>query len=192
MAAEFHDIRFRSGEKTPYKDLNNSPQIRFRIPVTLDTSAHKVSLIAQSQLASVNLPITEKTQNVLFQYRADVYQVFQHLKRMVRCIIDFSLEKSDSITLRNALFLCRSIGGKCWDDDVMVLKQINNIGPASVLKLVNAGIRTIEALENTEPHRVEIALKRMPPFGHDVVKAARAFPRLRVMANNSGKPVGCG
>ena len=74
----------------------------------------------------------------------------------------------------------------------MVLKQINNIGPASVLKLVNAGIRTIEALENTEPHRVEIALKRMPPFGHDVVKAARAFPRLRVMANNSGKPVGCG
>lgn len=189
MASEWADIRFRSGEKTSYKDLNKSPQIRFPIPVNLDIPAHKVSLIIQSQLGSVNLPVNEKASSNLFQYQTDTFLVFQHLRRLIRCVIDFKYAEGDSVALRNALFMCRSIGARCWDDSPMVLKQLEKIGPAGVLKLVKAGVRSVEALENTEPHRIEMALNRNPPFGMQVVAAARAFPKLRISVSVLGKPV---
>lgn len=189
MASEWQDIRFRGAEKTSYKDMNNSPQIRFRIPVNLDSSAHKVSLIIQSQLGAVNLPADEKSSANVFQYQTDTFLVFQHLRRLVRCIVDFKFAEGDSVSLRNALFMCRSIGARCWDDWSLVLRQLEKIGPAGVLKLVNAGIDSIEALEHTEPHRIEMALRRNPPFGLQVVDAARAFPKLRVSVNVAGKPV---
>jgi ATP-dependent DNA helicase HFM1/MER3 len=157
--------------------------------VNLDTPAHKVSLIIQSQLGSVNLPVVEKSSNNVFQYQTDTFLVFQHLRRLIRYIIDFKCADGDSVALRNALFMCRSIGARCWDDSPMVLKQLEKIGPAGVLKLANAGIRSIEALEHADSHRIEMALKRNPPFGMQVVAAARAFPKLRISVNIIGKPV---
>jgi ATP-dependent DNA helicase HFM1/MER3 len=70
-----------------------------------------------------------------------------------------------------------------------VLKQLENIGPAGVLKLVNIGVKSIEALEHTEPYRIETALKRNQPFGMQVIEAAKAFPKLRVSLSVVGKPV---
>lgn len=189
MAQEWQDIRFRGTEKSSYKDLNKVPSIRFPIHVNLDSSAHKVSLIIQSQLGGVNLPLTEKTQSNAFQYTTDTSLVFQHLRRLIRCVIDFKATEEDSVSLRNALFMCRSIGARCWDDWSLALKQLDKIGPAGVAKLANIGVNSIEALESTEAHRIETALRRNPPFGMQVIDAARAFPRLRVSVNVVGKPV---
>ena len=188
-ASEYKDIRFRQNEKTQYKELNKSPQIKFPIPVNLDLPAHKVSLIIQSQLGGVELPIDEKTKNNMFQYMAETHLVFQHAQRLVRCIIEFKLSLEDSVALRNALFICRSLGARCWDDSPLQLKQINKIGPAGVRKLVNAGIRTIEALEQTEPHRIETILHRSSPFGIQTVDIAKGFPKLRISLKTVGKPV---
>jgi ATP-dependent DNA helicase HFM1/MER3 len=183
-------MRFRGAEKARYKDLNNSPQIRFRIPVNLDLPAHKVSLIIQSQLGGTVLPADPKSSNSNnYQYQADVFLVFQQLRRLIRCIVDFKSIEGDSISLRNALFMCRSIGARCWDDWPLVLKQLDKIGPAGVLKLVNIGIKSIEAVEHAEPHRLESALKRNQPFGRQIIDAAKAFPKLRVSLSVVGKPV---
>ncbi|TKA69582.1 hypothetical protein B0A49_04499 [Cryomyces minteri] len=61
QAAEFKEVRFRSGEKPLYKTLNSSLSMKFPIPVDLALPAHKVSLIIQSVLGAVDLPTDEKT-----------------------------------------------------------------------------------------------------------------------------------
>jgi ATP-dependent DNA helicase HFM1/MER3 len=85
--------------------------------------------------------------------------------------------------------LCRSLGARCWDDSPLQLKQIERIGIAGVRRLVNADIKSIEALENTEAHKIESILGRAPPFGLRILDAARSFPKLRVSMQAIGKPV---
>jgi ATP-dependent DNA helicase HFM1/MER3 len=187
-AAEFKELRFRANEKPKYKELNKSPSIKFPIPVNLDSPAHKVSLIIQSQLGGEELPMDEKSSSN-YAYVTDVNLVFQYVRRLIRCIIDIELCLEDSVSLRNALMLCRSLGARCWDDSPLQLKQIDRIGVAGVRRLVNADIRSIEALENTDAHRIESILARAPPFGLKTLDAARLFPKLRVSMQVIGNPV---
>jgi ATP-dependent DNA helicase HFM1/MER3 len=145
-------------------------------------------LIIQSQLGGVDLPTDEKTSSS-YAYVTDVNLVFQYVRRLIRCIIDIELCLEDSVSLRNALMLCRSLGARCWDDSPLQLKQIDRIGVAGVRRLVNANIRSIEALENTEAHRIESILARAPPFGLKILDAAKSFPKLRVSMQAIGSPV---
>ena len=190
QAVEFKEVRFRSGEKPVYKQLNQSPQIRFPIPVNLDAAAHKVSLIIQAQLGGVELPALQddKSKKVKQGHNTDQYIIFQAVHRLVRCVIDFELAIGDSIALRNALMLCRSLGAKCWDDSPLQLRQLEGIGPAGVRKLVNIGVRTLEELENTEAHRIEMAVGRNKPFGNKLLAMLKAFPKLRVSVQVLGHP----
>ncbi|KAF2089406.1 P-loop containing nucleoside triphosphate hydrolase protein, partial [Saccharata proteae CBS 121410] len=188
QAAEFQDIRFRSGEKPLYKKLNTMPSIKFPIPVNLDAPAHKASLVVQSILGGAELPVDEKGNTHQTQYNTDVMIIFQHAHRLIRCIIDCSLPKEDSITIRNALSLARSLSAKCWDDSPLQLKQLEGIGPVAVRKLVNANIKSIEALEATEPHRIETILSKGPAFGLKLMNMLKAFPKLRVAMKQTKMP----
>lgn len=69
----------------------------------------------------------------------------------------------------------------------MQLKQISGLGPVAVRKLVAAGVRSIEMLEVTEPHRIEMILSRNPPLGNQVLAAVKEFPKLTVSAVMTGK-----
>ncbi|KAF2426590.1 P-loop containing nucleoside triphosphate hydrolase protein [Tothia fuscella] len=190
QAVEFKDLRFTGVDKTVYKELNKSPSIRFPIPVNLDLPAHKVSLIIQSQLGGVDFPVDERQNaTVGFQYAIDTSLVFQHVNRLIRCAVDILLCFDDSISLRNALMLCRSLGARCWDDSPLQLKQLEKIGIAAVRRLVNANIRSIEALESTDAQRIETILNRAPPFGLKVLDIAKAFPKLRVSMQVVGQPI---
>ena len=189
QAVEFKDIRFRPGEKQAYRDLNKSPMIKFPIHANLDLAAHKVSLVIQSQLGAVDLPIDEDKQTSKGQFLVDVNVVFQHVHRLIRCIIDFLLCSDDSVALRNALMLCRSLGGRCWDDSPLTMRQVEGIGPAAVRKLVNANIRSVDELVNSEPHKIEMALGRHPPFGMQMLQKLKNFPILRVDLAIVGKPI---
>lgn len=190
QAAEFKEVRFRAGEKQPFKSLNQSPQIKFPIPVHLDTAAHKVSLIIQSQLGGVDLPVPndEKGRKAKHQYNIDMYVIFQAVHRLIRCVIDFQVALQDSVALRNALLLCRSLGASCWDDSPLQLRQLEGIGPAGVRKLVNIGVRNLEELEATEAHEIEISLGRNKPFGIKLLATLKLFPKLRVSIQVVGQP----
>lgn len=151
--------------------------------------AHKVSLVIQSVLGGVELPVNENTAKYRPQYNTDVAIIFQHVHRLIRCIIDCQLYLEDSIASRNALTLARSLGARVWDDSPLQLKQVEQIGIVAVRKLVNAGIKTIEELENTEPHRIETILSKHPPFGMRLLDRLKAFPKLHVSVKTMGQPV---
>lgn len=58
--------------------------------------------------------------------------------------------------------------------------QVPDIGPVSVRKLVNAGIRGIEDLEATEAQRIETIVGKNPTFGLKILNELKSFPKLRV------------
>jgi ATP-dependent DNA helicase HFM1/MER3 len=189
QAEELKDFKFRSGEKGAYKELNKSTRIRFQIPVNLDLPAHKVSLLIQCVLAGETLPVKGDEQSLLRQFQQDQGVIFSHIKRLIRCIADFQIHREDSISLRNALLLCRSFYAQAWDDTAVQLKQIANIGVVSVRKLSMAGISTLEILEQTEPHKIEMVLGRAPPFGRQILDIMKGLPKVRVGIKAVGKPV---
>ena len=123
------------------------------------------------------------------QYGLEVATIFKHVHRLMRCIIDCQISLGDSVAIQNALLLQRSLSAKAWDDGPLQMKQIQDIGVVAVRKLVNAGIRTIEELEDAEPHRLEMILGRNPPFGLKLLDRLKPFPKLRVSAQLVPKSV---
>jgi ATP-dependent DNA helicase HFM1/MER3 len=185
-AAEFKNIRFRAGEKNMYKNLNKNGSIKFPIPSDLSLPAHKVSLIIQAVLGAIDLPTEDQKQQ--WEFQTSKATIFQHVRRLVHCIIDCQLYLEDSIATRNALMLARSLGAQVWDDSPLHMKQLEGVGIISVRKLVAVGISSVECLETAEPHRIEQALARNPPYGLQMQGKAKAFPKLRISVRMVGEP----
>lgn len=187
QAHEFREMRMRVGEKQIYKEVNKSPSIRFPIKVDLALPAHKVSLIIQSVLGGIDT--LSQDQNHKFQYSLDQAIIWQHIRRLIRCIVDCQTFLGDSTAIRNALMLVCSLGARVWDDSPLHLQQIAGLGAAGVKRLIGADIRSIENLESTEPSRIETVLSRNPPFGQILVKRAKEFPKLAVTMKMADQPV---
>jgi ATP-dependent DNA helicase HFM1/MER3 len=174
-------------EKSLYKEINKANGIKFPIKVDIALAAHKASLILQSELGGVEFPGDDQFQKYRHQFIQDKTIILQHVHRLVCCIIDCKLHQHDSVSVRNGLELARSLSGRVWDNSPLQLKQISGLGPVAVRKLVAAGVRSIEMLEVTEPHRIEMILSRNPPFGNQVLQTVKEFPKLTVSAAMTGK-----
>jgi ATP-dependent DNA helicase HFM1/MER3 len=151
---------------------------------------HKTSLIIQSHLGGAELAFDDKTAKHRPQYNTETSIIFKHINRLVRCIIDCELNLEDSVAIRNALMLERSLGARAWDDSPLQMKQIDQLGMVAVRKLVNGGINSIEVLENTEAHRIEMVLGKNPPFGMKLLAGLKHFPKLYVSVHLVAGSVG--
>ena len=160
--------------------INQSPSIRFPIPVNLDLSPQKVSLIIQSILGHAEVSWDGESNKHRAQYFQEVGKIFKSINTLIRCIIDCQIILGDSVTIQNAMMLERSLGSKAWDDSPMQMIQIPEIGNIAVRKLVNAGIRSLEDLEATDARRIETIVGKNPPFGLRILDALKAYPKLRV------------
>ena len=171
-----------------YKDLNASPMIRFPIKVNLDLAAHKVSLIIQAALGGIDACADQRYKQQQRQFALDTSLTLQHANRLVKCIVDCKIEAKDAISVRNALELARSIGAKAWEDSPHQLSQLEGIGPVAVRKLVSAGIKTLEELENTDAQKLDMFLSRNPPFGSTLLQQLKKFPKPRVSLKMTSRP----
>lgn len=187
QATEFSDIRFRSGDKTTYKAVNQNSSIKFPIPVNLDAPAHKISLIIQAVLGAIDFPSEDHKQRLDFSTAKSL--IFSNVQRLIRCVVDCQLYLQDSVTARNALTLARSLGAQVWDDSPLHMKQLEGVGIVTVRKLATAGVKTVDDIETTEQHRLEYLLSRNPPFGMQLQEKAKGFPKLRVGMKAVGEPV---
>lgn len=89
-----------------------------------------------------------------------------------------------ALLLRNSLEFLSSLAGKSWHTNPKLLQQLPGIGQVSSHTLFNAGIRSIDALRSTEESRIDVLLKRNPPFGRNLKKKlAEEFPSLSFDCN---------
>ncbi|KAL8917100.1 MAG: hypothetical protein Q9208_008139 [Pyrenodesmia sp. 3 TL-2023] len=173
-AEEFRDVRFKAAEKKLLKDINGANGIKYPI---------------KSELGGVEFPADEQYGKFQRQYQQDKNIIFNHIHRLIRCVIDCQIYVHDAVTVRNALELARSFAARVWDNSPYQLKQVPNIGPAAVRRLANGGINSIESLEASEPHKIEMLMSKHPPFGSKILASLKDFPKLRVSVKMMGKDV---
>jgi len=106
--------------------------------------------------------------------------VFQHVHRLIRCLIDCLNETKDAVTLKNALALARCLSAKCWENSPNQLRQLDGIGPVTVKKLAMANIRSLLDLASTEAHRIDMIASRNPPFGANILKELGKIPNFTI------------
>ncbi|KAF7594334.1 hypothetical protein BBP40_009569 [Aspergillus hancockii] len=146
----------------------------------LKLKSSMMSASRQSELGVVEFPDGEQYQKHEFPFQQDKGYVFSHINRLIRCIIDCQICLEDSIAVRNALELSRSFGAKVWGDSPFQMKQIEQVAVVAVRKFAAPGIASIEALELTKPHQIDIILSKNPPFGLKLLDRLSDFPKIRV------------
>jgi len=134
----------------------------------------------QAVLGASGLSWDSEMQMSRAQYNVELTSVFKHANRLIRCITDCRISLQDSVGARNALMLDRSLTSRAWDDRPQQMTQIEDVGLASVLKFVSAGITNIDELECTEAHKIESLMSRKPPFGMKIQERLKLFPKLRL------------
>jgi ATP-dependent DNA helicase HFM1/MER3 len=86
-------------------------------------------------------------------------------------------KESHGLLLRNSLEFLSSLNGRSWHSNSNLLQQIPGIGQVGSNSLFNAGIRSIDTIRSTDDSRLEILLKRNPPFGRNIKKSINeSFP----------------
>ncbi|KAL8971707.1 MAG: hypothetical protein Q9197_003139 [Variospora fuerteventurae] len=189
MARYYVKFETMKGEKKLLKDINGANGIKYPIKVDIALPQHKRSLVIQSELGDVEFPADEQFGKFHRQYQQDKTIIFNHIHRLIRCVIDCQIHIQDGVTVRHALELARSFAARVWDNSPYQLKQIPNIGSAAVRRLANGGITSIESLEASEPQKIEMLMSKHPPFGSKILASLKAFPKLRVTVKMMGKDV---
>jgi ATP-dependent DNA helicase HFM1/MER3 len=62
------------------------------------------------------------------------------------------------------------------------MRQMDSLGSTAVRKLSAAGISSIEALAATDASQIDAILSRDPPYGQNLLRELREFPKLTLTA----------
>lgn len=187
-AEEFSELRLRSGEKGLYKEINKGNDIRFPLKMAdISLPSHKVYIIIQAEIGAQEFPLDQNFQKLKTSMLQDRSIVFQHCHRIISSMIDCLIHKEDGKGLINALGLARCLRARVWEGCAHELRQLEGLGPAAVRKMIKAGVKNLRMMEQMQPHQIESALSRNPPFGTNMLKIVKGVPKLTVAIEQVGK-----
>lgn len=183
QASQFHDqCRMKNNEKTAFRELNKSALIKWPVKENINTTAHKVSIMVQAELAGVELSNEKDISINRQQYASEKRLIFEQLQRLLKCFIDCRAYDCNALSTRYALELSRSISAECWENTPMQLRQIPGIGPVAMRRFVSADITSIDMLRDTQPETIERLLSKNPPYGRRLRDNLSDFPKLTLKA----------
>ncbi|CAR31099.1 ZYRO0E09812p [Zygosaccharomyces rouxii] len=183
---EFTDIRIRHNEKRLYKEINSSPLTKFpfltekKQSQIIDTTFQKVSLLIQYELGGLEFPSYQGASKLHQTLVQDKALVFRNCFRILKCMVDAFIERKDGISLKNTLFLLRSVNGNCWEDSTMVLRQLKSIGLVSVRKLVHHDVNNLEQMRQISDQQIEYYLGQKRGSGSKIKRDLTLLPQLQV------------
>ncbi|KAK6611280.1 Sec63 Brl domain-containing protein [Botrytis cinerea] len=187
QAAEFKDLRMKPNERSSLREFNKSPMMKFPIKENISTTGHKIFLMIQVQLGGIE-PLTNNDFRVISrQFAMETNIILERFQRLIRCVIDCKAVDCDSISVRCALDLSRSVAANYWENSSLQLRQVPQIGPASLRKLAGNNVNTIEKLSGLDTAGVERVMGKNPPFGKKMKDILIEFPQLTLTAQIVGR-----
>lgn len=184
-AVEFKSIRLKRTEKRLFKEINNSPILRF--PSKLDKKRknieegwEKISLLIQYELGGLEYPNDQDLVKLQQSFKQDKLYVFKHIGRLLRCLIDVCVEKKDFISLRNCLSLASCVSGGCWNDTSMVLKQLDGINLSHVRRLTSQSVKSFTLIQLFDSSKIEYVLGLRPGNGAKIKGQVESLPVISV------------
>ena len=186
QAYELAEFRFKPNEKALLRDLNQSPLIMFPIKDTVNQTWHKVFLMIQIHLGSIQYTDSSEGGKLQRNLMGEKKAIFERLQRLVRAVIDCKGHDRDAVGARTALELARALAADSWEGRTTQLTQIPGIGPVGMRKLAGKNIRTVLELASKEADEIERLMSRQPPFGKKMKADLEKFPQLALDLVNSG------
>jgi ATP-dependent DNA helicase HFM1/MER3 len=174
-------------ERPFLREFNKSPFIKYPIRETVSTTAHKISLIIQIQLGGIEHPTDKDFAVVRRQFLTDKGIIFDRIQRLIRCVIDCKAYDCDAISTRHALDLATSLAAEYWENSNLQLRQIPQVGPAAIRKLVSNDINSIEELMAKDTSTIERIMSKNPPHGRKMKDMLMSFPRLDLTSEIMGR-----
>ncbi|KHE80313.1 P-loop containing nucleoside triphosphate hydrolase protein [Neurospora crassa] len=177
-AVEFKEFRMKPAERTLFREINKNPLIMYPVKEQVQHTQHKISLIVQLHLGSVQYPDSAEAAKLRRQLIMEKKMIFERLQRLIRAVIDCKGFDRDAPGVKNALDLARALSAESWEGRPTQLTQIPNIGPVGMRKLASQDIRTVLELAEKESVELERLMSRQPPFGKKLKADLNKFPRL--------------
>ncbi|CAI4449100.1 CQS_1a_G0016850.mRNA.1.CDS.1 [Saccharomyces cerevisiae] len=183
---EFSVMRVRHNEKKLFKEINLSPLLKYpfltekKQSQIIDKVSQKVSLLIQYELGGLEFPSYEGASKLHQTLVQDKFLVFRHCFRLLKCMVDTFIEKSDGTSLKNTLFLLRSLNGHCWENTPMVLRQLKTIGLVSVRRLIRHGITNLEEMGHLSDNQIEYYLNLKIGNGIKIKNDISLLPCLNI------------
>ncbi|OWT36856.1 ATP-dependent DNA helicase HFM1/MER3 [Cryptococcus neoformans Bt1] len=178
-STEFQDLRIRQGESGFLNKLRINEEIRFPLAEAVKSYADKVFLLLQVTFGNIILEdIAKKTE--LTSPIQTLMAIYNHAPRIVKAIVQFTLNREYGIAARSALELHRVVVGKAWEDLPTVFRQIPSIGPKSIRVLGQNGVINFDQLLDVESEKIQLWLNRGHDFARAIHEQARRMPRFHV------------
>lgn len=175
---EFSDLKLKQQEKRLYREINNSPILRY--PSKLKELSHcdKVSCIIQFELGGLEFPTYNGAMKLHSSFLGDKFYVFKHIYRLMMALLEVCVEKKDAVSLRSVNYLLRCINGRCWEDSPNELRQLDGVGPASVKKFCNHNVLSLEDARSLTNTQLEYYLGLKTGGGSKIKKNIQSLPQL--------------
>lgn len=185
-------IPFRGTDKSLLHKISTNPRLIYPLTSKVDWETWKkpycfIQIALQSELAEFESKLSPSQ-------RSDQETCIEHSCRLLKCtfkryydnlkcvflvIIEVAVQRDLSLLLRNSLEFLSSLNGRSWHSSPKLLQQVPGIGQVGSNSLFNAGIRSIDGLRAADESRLEILLKRNPPFGRNLKKTIQeTFPQV--------------
>ena len=98
---------------------------------------------------------------------------------LLRALTDLAIAKGQFPVARASIELVSQLKRKTWNDTPQVLTQIPGIGKANARALYRAGIKSIFAVLEAGPERLQVLLRRHSPFGAQLIESIKqGFPMV--------------
>ncbi|KAK0617578.1 hypothetical protein B0T14DRAFT_590317 [Immersiella caudata] len=178
LASEFREFRFKPAERAVFREVNQSQLIMFPVKEVVSQTWHKIFLMVQAELGSVQYADSGDAAKLRRQLMMEKKMVFEKLQRLVRGVIDCKGHDRDAVGVKKGLELARALSAESWEGRATQLTQVPSIGPAGMRKLASKGIRTVLDLAEKEPDEIERLMSRNMPFGIKLKEDLDKFPRL--------------
>lgn len=183
-SSEFSNIRLKRGEKKLYKELNESPILKYPLKTKKNSSIslneEKINLLIQYELGGLEYPNHQELFKLQQTFKQDKFFVFKHVGRLIRCLIDCFSEKKDFVSLLSCLSFLRCLNGKCWEDSPIALRQLEGIGIAAVRRFSNQRVKSFDDVKNLSSEKIEYYLNQRPGFGAKILNDVKNIPTLTV------------
>ena len=177
QATELRSFPMKQTDRGFFRAINDHTGIAYPVSGMISEPWHKAFLLVQIDLSRGGWP-----NKLSAQARKDLQKesprIYTLLDRALRCLVDIFGQRQNGRGVSVALDVLRSVKAGVWEGSDKELLQVERIGPASMAKLVGAGVKNIKQLRRLEFYHIERLLSRNPPFGHKMQRQLAGFPIL--------------
>ena len=179
QSRELSDVVLRTNERVTLNKLNRNREkktVKYQLPGKIKTKEMKANILLQASLGCMSVSDVGLSM--------ETPRLMRLASRIATCLVEVVLtdtDKSQNLTLvKNSVLLAKSFNCGIWSDSEFVSKQMEKVGIVLSSSLVSGGYKDIESIANANPRMLELAAKKVPPFGNNMRDWAGQLPQYQL------------